>query len=351
MPRKKTVTLHDLSAKLGLSSHTVSRALRGLPGMSEETRAHVLRTAKQLGYRTREKAHSLAAERIPLYTEKPRLFKMIVPSRAGTANTLIHQLLTGIQETLSEFRHTLELVVALDYSEQTERFEQWADKHHLIYADGLFVSPLLESAFERRLLALPVPKILLNFPPKPASADSVIWDVGTAIRQSVDHLLACGHRRILFVGATRPHRGFRLRWRSFMEAMEDAGITVALEEHVTGTLSKEDWISQVTDKLHSMRATAILSAINHDLAWIYHACSLLGKRIPNDYSLISLENSLNEWLPSLSRPLLPVRETGVRAGERMLWRLANPRAPYEHTMLQGQFFSGDTVRKLEESCV
>lgn len=73
---------------------------------------------------------------------------------------------------------------------------------------------------------------------------------------------------------------------------------------------------------------------------------MLGKRIPHDYSLISLENTLNEWLPQLTRPLLPIREAGARAGERMLWRLANPHAPFEHTLLQGNFFEGETVRPL-----
>jgi LacI family transcriptional regulator len=59
--------------------------------------------------------------------------------------------------------------------------------------------------------------------------------------------------------------------------------------------------------------------------------------------LISLENGPNELLPGLTRPVLLIREAGVRAAERMLWRIANPVQPYEHTLLQGPFFRGETV--------
>lgn len=78
----------------------------------------------------------------------------------------------------------------------------------------------------------------------------------------------------------------------------------------------------------------------------YRACSLLGKRIPDDYSLISLQHEADEFFPQLSRPVLSIRETGIRGAERMLWRLANPSFPYEHTMLQGTFFDGETVKPL-----
>jgi LacI family transcriptional regulator len=348
MSRKKSVTLHDLSASLGLSAHTVSKSLRGLPGMSEETRAAVIKAAKQLGYRTKEQERSLAVERIPVFPNIQRRFKLIVTRHtSGEGLTFIHLIMNGLQETLSEYGHSLETVSIPRSFDRGETFDSWAEKNSLFFADGIFIPPLLGADHEQRLLDLPVPRILLNFPPSAAKVDSVIWDVGTAIRQSVACFLANGHRRILFIGNTRTHRGFRLRWLSFIEAMAEAGIDTDPALHVTGTFpSKEEWIAQVSSLLQSTGATAILCAVNYDLAWVYHACSTNGKRIPHDYSLISLENMQNEFLPKLTRPLLPIRETGARGAERMLWRLANPHAPFEHTMLQGNFYEGNTVSSI-----
>jgi len=48
--KRKTVTLRDLADRLGLSVYTVSKALRGLPGMSEPTRRLVFATARAMNY-------------------------------------------------------------------------------------------------------------------------------------------------------------------------------------------------------------------------------------------------------------------------------------------------------------
>ena len=44
----------DISAVLGLSISTVSKALKGYPDISEETRKKVLRTAEELDYKYRD---------------------------------------------------------------------------------------------------------------------------------------------------------------------------------------------------------------------------------------------------------------------------------------------------------
>src|SRR5690606_21466773 len=102
--------------------------------------------------------------------------------------------------------------------------------------------------------------------------------------------------------------------------------------------------AEVIDKLKRTGPTAILTAVPFDLAWIYYACSAAGLRIPEDCSLIGVIDDRNEQIPNLTRPILLIYESGVRAAERMLWRLANPLQPYECTLLQGPFFAGDTVR-------
>ncbi|MBP1967604.1 hypothetical protein [Paenibacillus aceris] len=49
------------------------------------------------------------------------------------------------------------------------------------------------------------------------------------------------------------------------------------------------------------------------------------------------------------RPQLAIRESGYRAADRMLWRIANPHLPYEHVRLQGDFFMGSTLSACKSS--
>lgn len=345
MPIRKKVTLEQLANELGLSAHTVSKALRGLPGMSEETRSIVVKAASKAGYLTRDQKRGLAAEHIPMFALSPRVFRYVwTDELRGSA---LHQLiLQGIQEKMEEFGHVVQTLSAPSDGDAV-KLQQWLDQQNWMYWDGVFIPPALHAGLERALLSLELPRILINFPSAAEAVDSVIWDVGTAIRQSVRHLIEMNHTRILYVGDTTRHRGFEIRWKAFKQAMEEAGQQVDPQQHVIGWIvDKEQWVDTVAAQLHKSQATAILCAVERDLAWIYYACSRAGRSIPADCSLVSLENDRNPLVPELTRPLLLVREAGARAAERMLWRIANPSKPYEHTLLQGSFYSGNTVVRM-----
>jgi LacI family transcriptional regulator len=343
MPMRKKVTLKTIASQLNLSVHTVSKALRGLPGMSEETRKEVVNLARSLGYRTKEQERGLAVEHIPPYASKSRTFRLFMHEKMRYS--VLHQLiLTGLQDKLNEFGHRVETLVVPDGLDP-RTVGDWLVENDAAYTDGVFIPPVLDAMLERSLLALPVPRILINFPPPGEMVDSVIWDVGSAIFQSVRYLVSMNHRSILYIGDTVTYRGFAIRWQAFQAAMAEAGLEVRPEQHVIGRVTgREQWRAEVIDKLKRTGPTAILAAVPFDLAWIYYACSAAGLRIPEDCSLIGVIDDRNEQLPNLTRPILLVYETGVRAAERMLWRLANPLQPYESTLLQGPFFAGDTVR-------
>ncbi|WP_020616549.1 LacI family DNA-binding transcriptional regulator [Paenibacillus daejeonensis] len=341
---KKSVTLELIAERMGLSVQTVSKALRGKPGMSEETRQAVAVMARQLGYRTKGQRHSMSVEQLPLIPGANRRFSFVMNGDQSFSG-LNQLILQGLQERLSEFGHTVGITVTPPRFADNKSFEDWAEQQNLAYMDGIFLSPSLTPDLEEKLLALSMPRILINFPPHAAEVDSIIWDVATAIHQSVHQLLMQGHRRILYIGKRITHRGFTIRWQAFQAAMEHAGL--AAEEHahmVDEVMDRSVWSAELGRKLQAMQATAILSGLDYDLPWVYYACSSAGIRIPEDCSLISLQNAENQTMPGISRPRLLVSEAGERAAERMLWRLANPTLPYEQIRLQGSFFTGETIR-------
>lgn len=345
MPKPK-VTLHDLSNRLGLSIHTVSKALRGLPGMSDETRYAVNQMARQLGYRTKEQKRGLKVEKIQLFPDVKHRFMLII-MRTNGGSSLNQTLLAGLQEKLSEFGHSIETVIAPEAFDKDGQFEEWADKHNLKYADGIFIPPLTAPELESKLLALTMPRIILNYAPPAVNADSVIWDVETAIYQSVRYFQEMGHTNVLYIGE-KEARGHYLRWKTFVDAMRETGKEICVDDHVTDIISNKDqWMENVTERLQRRKPTAILSALGSRLPWIYLACDANGLKIPEDISLISLEHVKSDFVPELTRPFLLIKETGIRGAERMLWRLANPHSPFEHTQLQGGFYKGETVKPLQ----
>ncbi|RKN84305.1 LacI family DNA-binding transcriptional regulator [Paenibacillus ginsengarvi] len=343
MQKRKAVTLQDIAAKTGLSIQTISKALRGMPGMSEQSRHHIFQLAKEMGYRSKEQEQAHTIEHIPLRSSKTYRFKLIVSARTDSydMNPLI---LDGLQKKMIEYGHTVEQIALA--SDDSLSIQQWVKLHQLEYCDGLFLTPTLPTDQIDYLLTCAIPRVLIHFPTPRWKVDSVIWDAGTAVYQSVQYLLAQGHRRVLYVGELDTAiRGFVMRWDAFRMAMAEHGIEAREEEHLIHIrgLERDMKIQHLLDQVRERQATAVLCGVSYHLPWVYQACTMSGLRIPEDVSLISLEDTVNAYIPELSRPLLLIRESGARAAERMLWRIANPNAPYEHTMLQGDFYKGATV--------
>lgn len=108
----------------------------------------------------------------------------------------------------------------------------------------------------------------------------------------------------------------------------------------------EDWDEcMLLAKLRSSQPTAIIAGIDEDIVRLYDSLISFGYRIPEDISLVGLSNGPVAALPNLSRPLLLIRETGYKAADKMLWRLANQGEPCEHIRIAGPFHDGQTIRR------
>lgn len=343
MVYKKDVTLKDLAAQLGLSVNTVSKALRGNSGMSERTRQAVRELAERSGYRTKEQEQALLMERLPLFAAPPKRFAIICGERGQSTQAKL--IMSGLVEKLSEFGHTIELVAAPIHARSESDFILWEEESNIRYFDGIFIAPSLHAKLENYLLSLNMPRTLINFSPPVAEVDSVIWDVGEAVVRSVHYLNQLGHEKILYIGNCESRRGFRLRWQVFQSTMLELGQSVEPEQHLTSIPRDRYCMAQeFTRRLRDYKPTAILCAIVGHLASVSKASNDSNKSIPYDFSLVSMRYRDFNLFPKLSGPILPIKETGIRAAERMLWRIANPSRPYEHTLVRGgPFYAGSTA--------
>ncbi|MFD0672443.1 LacI family DNA-binding transcriptional regulator [Cohnella sp. GCM10027633] len=342
MPRPKTVTLRTIASELNLTVHTVSKALRGLPGMSETTRRAVAERARELGYLTKGQEAGIAAERIPWANGKPRRFALLT----GGDAPYFDQQSEGARRRLNELGHALVPMRVPGGLSRPAELEAWLDRAGIRHTDGLFLTAGIAEPVETALLALDMPKTLINYPPDLAEVDSAVWDVEYAVHRSMEALHERGHRDVLYVGAIEPQRGFRLRWRAFVAAGTRAGLPPAdPAAHMTGSAAdREAWMERLRTILRAGGFTAVLCGIPGEAEWVHRAAGSLGLNVPEQLSLVGMEHEEPAFLPALSRPELIVREAGERAAELLLRRIANPTLPFEHVRLKGRFLGGDTIR-------
>lgn len=211
MPRKAPVGIRDIGAALGLSMMSVSRALRGVEGISVETRDRILEAAKRMGYRPNRNARSLATAHSTLIgISLPTLFSDVFP-----------EILDGMRATFDHAGFDT-VIDTTDYNPAREA--DWVERMLDWNAAGLVLSGTDHSPeLRQRLRNLGIPTLEIWDTTDDPIDICVGVDHGLAGEQLGRHLVECGYRRPAFVGVplgrdTRADKRFSGLAKVFREA-------------------------------------------------------------------------------------------------------------------------------------
>jgi LacI family transcriptional regulator len=287
------VTLQDIADACEVSRATVSRALRGSPGVGAAMRARITQTAERLGYRPNRVAQGLRNRR-------SHLVGLIL---TNLVNASFHTMTEVIQARLDAAGYNTILSVSGGRLDQEERllsmlFERQVDGVVMLGSDGLIPqSPLVKGA------PVPIVHLVRRLDPRPR--DTVLPRDREGAYEATAHLMGLGHTRIaLIVGKPDTHVGNERR-AGYLRALKDAGrkpdrsiIVAGPYEPQTGTRAVSQLFSQPEPP------TALLIA-NHEAA--FGALPALVERridVPKQVSVIVYEDA--PWFAYWGPPLTVV---------------------------------------------
>lgn len=194
----RTVTIVDVARHAGVSKTLVSFALNDRPGVNPGTRARILASAAELGWRPSHRARALSASRafaLGLVVARP-------PELLGV-DPFFLSFIAGVETVLSEHGHALVLQVVRDETAETAGYERLARDGRV---DGVFLSDLRhDDPRPTQLARLGLPAVTLNAPRGGCALPAVRLDDRTGIRASVRHLAGLGHTRIGHVSGPRTY--------------------------------------------------------------------------------------------------------------------------------------------------
>jgi len=166
-------SMSDVARAAGVSAATVSRALRGEPGVSPATRQYVTEVAKRMKYAIARDASSLAGGR--------RYAVALLTADVGRGDAL-----AGAEGALRQAGYDVLLYVLGDAESRARFFEEMPLGRRV---DGvLALSAGLDEAESNALAQLGVPVV---------TADH--GDLRAPLRMAAGHLIALGHRDIALV--------------------------------------------------------------------------------------------------------------------------------------------------------
>lgn len=307
----------DIARHAGVSRAAVSYSMNGQPGVSDETRAKVLRIAAELGFEP-----SLAAKAMRGGSTRTVGLVLRRPTGSLSVEAFRRQFISGVEAALLEHSYGLLLQFAADLPAELAVYEQWWAQRSV---DGLLVLSLrADDPRERAIEQMRAPAVLVGGSGEGVRLPNLWTDDAAAVTEAVDYLYGLGHRRIVRAAGPEEMLHVAMRTRAFDTAARRLGIS-DVASSMPGGYSREDGQHLTRTLLSSPNPpTAIL--YDNDVAALagLAVAAEMGIDVPWQLSIIGWEDSpLCEAVrPALTVLRRDVVEYGRRAADLLLEAIA-----------------------------
>jgi DNA-binding LacI/PurR family transcriptional regulator len=315
--------IDDVARLAGVSTATVSRALRGLPTVSEATRQRVLAAAEELRYTVSPSASRLAGG-------KTGTVAVIVPR---ITRWFFGTVVEGAEEVLHEAGYDM-LLYHLGGREQTrQRLLRTANLRKRVDAVMLVATPMHTADFGT-ITEFALPGVTVSSGTVVPGWPCVRIDDVRAARTATEHLLSLGHRRIAHIsGDPSDELAFTThldRRRGYLDALTAAGVTPdpgldvdAQFTVVGGGRATEELLAR------GEPPTAIFAACDEMAMGAIAVLRQAGLSVPGDVSVIGIDDHDLSGVVGLSTVAQPAAEQGRLAAAMLLDPLCRNVPPVE----------------------
>ncbi|MHA7128247.1 LacI family DNA-binding transcriptional regulator [Algoriphagus namhaensis] len=297
-------TIKDIAKELGVSSSTVSRALKDYPGISDETKRKVKEVADRLNYRPNAVALSL---------RKSRSFTIgvIIPE---VVHFFFSTVISGIEEIAQSRGYN---VILTQTNESLEREKSSIETMLSNQIDGFLVSFSKETQnFDHftRLLDHGFPIVFFDRAPDLPKSISVLVDDYHGAYQATSHLIEQGYKRIAHLGGPHKLKISKNRERGYRDALYNHGMQVDESLIAECALGTSEEAFAVTEQMLRQKKAPDAFFASNDMAAVgaMLAAKKAGLKVPQDVGIVGFSNW--QFCSMLEPTLTSVAQPGFKMG-------------------------------------
>ncbi|WP_337098723.1 catabolite control protein A [Paenibacillus sp. YIM B09110] len=302
-----TVTIYDVAREAGVSMATVSRVVNNNPNVKPATRKKVYEAIERLGYRPNAVARGLASK-------KTTTVGVVIPD---ISNALYAEVARGIEDIANMYHYNIILANADKKKDKEIRVINTLLEKQV---DGLLFlgAPVTEEHLQAFKTAN-VPIVLCATTDESGQVPSVDINHENAAFDAVMSLVGKGHKRIAMISGTLqdPANGYA-RFQGYKRALEASGIPYDDSLVRIGNYRYESGADAMKYFIElSERPTAVFSATDEMAIGAIHAIQDAGLKVPNDFSVISVDNSrmasmVRPQLTAVAQPMYDIGAVSMR---------------------------------------
>lgn len=330
---KKKVTLTDIAKACNTSNVTISKALAGKSGVSDELRAKIISTAEELGYVSPRTPTSFGGNIGILIPEK-----FINPNGSfywALYNNLVQRFkqknISCIQENITTEEEEAMAMPKLITGQNTV---------------GIISLGQLNSEYIKKLMALKSNILLLDYYLPGIDADCIVTNGFFGGYKLTTYLISQGHTEIGYVGTRLATSSIFDRYMGYMKAMMENGLSMRDEWIIDDRKRNNELFNTITfpDNL----PTAFVCNCDETAFKVIRDLKKRGVSVPGDVSVVGYDNYL---ISEISEP--PITTINVDAGEMadlavatILERISNPGLPTRIQNIDGKPVFKGSVKKI-----
>jgi len=315
------ITLDRIAKELGTTKNTVSRALRGKPGVSDELREKIVALAAKYEYKKKK-----SSEQTPLK------ITMVCNNSMPTDTFFWPTVMGSIFEYSAQHQISINNVIVDMIKDDIKGIMPLQEKH----CDGILILGTIPEPQFVRIAELGLPIVAADHYSDFIECDYVNAANENGIIKAVDLLFKKGHRQIGFINnETAPYiYSLTKRYQGYVRRMNELGLTIDprfVWQNASYFNSK--YFAQQLNKLNGDMPTAWICA-NDVTAYNFSAVLMeRGIKIPEDISLIGFDNVPGMFPIQLTTFEVPQYSMGQRALARLVRRINHPSEPFENIEL------------------
>lgn len=323
----KRVTMQDIANQLNISKNSVSQALSGKPGVSEDTRQLVLKKAKEIGYH-----YTPANGGSDQDTNLTGNIALIASEFAFSMKSFFGEIYLSVEEEVTKRNKNLLIQSINNQSRDQLILPPFIENRQV---DGVLILSHISNEYINKILETGIPTVLIDHHHPDIAADSVLTNNRFGAYTATKHLLELGHREIAFVGNIDFSPSYQERWEGYHLAHRDYGVKPPKKDvQFTDALEKATVINHFIDQL-AEKPTAWF-CVNDGLGYLVTSgLQAQGFKVPDDASVCSFDNGQLSQLstPSITTMDIDFKDFGQNAAEKLFWRMENRKAPHQEVLL------------------
>ncbi|MBQ6170101.1 MAG: LacI family DNA-binding transcriptional regulator [Ruminococcus sp.] len=334
----------DIATKLGVSVVTVSNALAGRDGVSEQMRRKICETAEKMGYKpsnTKSEKKRLAMPKIG------KNVGILTSERfVGARGTFYWELTASISNQLSQLNVCTVYECVTADSEKNGILPNMVTDNKV---DGIIVIGQVHRSYIDCLSKLTMPLMFVDFYDNRYNIDSVISDSFNGGYMLTDHLVAKGHRKIGFFGTLNATSSINDRYLGYVKCIMENELEFR-NEWIIGDRNERGILNDKIDFPDEM-PTAFVCNCDETAFRVISALKSKGVRVPEDISVVGYDNYTvsSICIPTITTVEVDLSKMAEVSVGIMAKKLADPEYSEGRRIISGRLIEKESVLDINGS--